>query len=226
MRNHCVYVIFEFLPVPSAPLPLEPRPSDPPYFSPMSADHHLANQFLIAMPSMGDPHFSRTVTFLFEHSAQGAMGIVINRPTKMHLAEVFLQLQLPCTNHAVEEQLILQGGPVNIEQGFVIHRSPTSGTGGNWEYSVQVSDTIQITTSRDILAAIARGEGPPETVVALGYAGWAAGQLEAEMQANAWLTVDADESVLFDVPFDQRWHAAVRLLGIDASRLGPEAGHA
>ena len=188
--------------------------------------HHLANQFLIAMPTMGDPNFSRTVTFLFEHSAQGAMGIVINRPTRMHLAEVFQQLKLPCTNHNVEEQLVLQGGPVQIEQGFVIHRSGQAGNGGNWEYSVQVSDTIQITTSRDILPAIARGEGPPEAIVALGYAGWGAGQLEAELQANSWLTVAADEGVLFDLPYDQRWQAAVGLLGIDPSRLGSESGHA
>jgi putative transcriptional regulator len=190
---------------------------------------HLANQFLIAMPGMGDPNFARTVTFLFEHSPQGAMGIVINRPSKMHLAEVFEQLQLPCTNHTVEEQFVLQGGPVQIEQGFVIHRSGQlgdGGNGGNWEYSVHVSDTVQITASRDILAAIARGEGPPEAIVALGYAGWGAGQLEAELQANAWLTADADESVLFDLPYEDRWQAAVRLLGIDSSRLGPDAGHA
>jgi putative transcriptional regulator len=190
---------------------------------------HLANQFLIAMPGMGDPNFSRTVTFLFEHSAQGAMGIVINRPTKMHLAEVFLQLQLPCTNHNVEEQFVLQGGPVQVEQGFVIHRSGQLGNGsngGNWEYSVQVSDTVQITASRDILAAIARGEGPPEAIVALGYAGWGAGQLEAEIHANTWLTAEADEKVLFDLPYEERWQAAVRLLGIDATRLGPDAGHA
>jgi putative transcriptional regulator len=188
--------------------------------------HHLANQFLIAMPAMVDPNFSRTVTFLFEHSAQGAMGIVINRPTKMQLAEVFLQLKLQSTNHLAEGRRVLQGGPVQTEQGFVIHRTGDSGNGGNWEYSVQVSDRIQITTSRDILAAIAVGEGPPEAIVALGYAGWGAGQLEAELQSNAWLTVDADESVLFDLPYDQRWQAAVRLLGIDPARLGTDSGHA
>ena len=187
----------------------------------MSDTHHLANQFLIAMPNMADPNFSRTVTFLFEHSAQGAMGIVINRPTKMQLAEVFLQLKLPCANTSVEHQSVLQGGPVKTEQGFVIHRNS-----GNWEYSVQVSDNIQITTSRDILAAMARGDGPPSAIVALGYAGWGAGQLEAELQANCWLTADVDERVLFDLPYEDRWDAAVRLLGIDASRLGPDAGHA
>jgi len=188
--------------------------------------YNLANQFLIAMPNMADPNFSRAVAFIFEHNAQGAMGIIINRPTKMQLAEVFLQLKLPCTHHAMDEQLVLQGGPVQIEQGFVIHRADKTGNGGNWEHSVQVSATVQITTSRDILAAIARGEGPPVALVALGYAGWGAGQLEAELQANSWLTVDANESVLFDLPYAERWQAAVRLLGIDASRLGPDAGHA
>jgi putative transcriptional regulator len=192
----------------------------------MPNGHHLANHFLIAMPSMADPNFSRTVTFLFEHSAQGAMGIIINRPTKMQLSEVFLQLKLPCANTDVENQFVLQGGPVQTEQGFVIHRSDASSNGGNWEYSVQVSDRIQITTSRDVLAAMARGEGPPSALVALGYAGWGAGQLETELQTNSWLTAEVDERVLFDLPYDERWDAAVRLLGIDAARLGPDAGHA
>ena len=187
----------------------------------MSAEHHLANQFLIAMPSMADPNFSRTVTFLFEHSEKGAMGIVINRPTNMHLGEVFQQLQLTCTDDAVERQPVLQGGPVQTEQGFLIHRH-----GGNWEYSVQVSDTVQITTSRDILAAMARGDGPKSALVALGYAGWGAGQLEAELAANAWLTVPSDEHVLFDLPYEQRWRAAARLIGVDLSALSAEAGHA
>ena len=192
----------------------------------MSSGSPLTNQFLIAMPNMADPNFSRTVTFLFDHSEKGAMGIVINRPTRMQLAEVFQQLKLPCTNEIAERQFVLQGGPVQIEQGFVIHRSDKSGNGGNWEYSVQVSDTIQITTSRDILASMARGEGPDGALVALGYAGWGAGQLEAELTANSWLTVAVDEHVLFNLPFEDRWQAAVRLLGIDLSRLGPDAGHA
>ena len=186
----------------------------------------LINQFLIAMPGMADPNFSRSVTFLFEHSAQGAMGIVINRPTRMQLAEVFLQLKLQCDRPDMQSQPVLQGGPVQTEQGFVVHRSDQSGNGGNWEYSVQVSDRIQITTSRDILAAMARGEGPKGAIVALGYAGWGAGQLEAELQANAWLTVEANERVLFELPYEERWDAAVKLLGIDAARLGSEAGHA
>jgi putative transcriptional regulator len=193
-----------------------------------SADHRLVNQFLIAMPNMADPNFSRTVTYVFEHNEKGAMGIVINRPTKMQLAEVFQQLELPCEDAAIHGRPVLQGGPVHIEQGFVIHRSDTGGNGGNgkWDYSIHVSETVQITTSRDILAAMAQGKGPPSAIVALGYAGWGAGQLETELISNSWLTVDADDSVLFDIPFEQRWHAAVGLLGVDASRIGPDAGHA
>jgi putative transcriptional regulator len=193
--------------------------------SPGPAEHQsLANQFLIAMPGLSDPNFARTVTFLFEHSPQGAMGIVINRPTRMHLAEVFQQLQLPCSAEDMENQTVMQGGPVHIEQGFVVHRRGDLET--KWEYSIKVSDTVRITTSRDILAAMALGQGPESAFVALGYANWGAGQLEAELQTNSWLTVAADDAVIFDVPCEHRWQAAVRLLGIDSSRLGTEAGHA
>jgi putative transcriptional regulator len=187
----------------------------------MAAGHNLVNQFLIAMPGMADPDFLKTVTYVFKHTDEGAMGIVINRPTQMHLAQVFEQLQLSCTDVGVESQPVLQGGPVQTEQGFVIHRPS-----GSWEYSMEISKRVHITTSRDILASMARGEGPRSAMVALGYAGWEAGQLEAEISANAWLTVDCNESLLFEVPFDQRWKAAGRLLGIDVANLGTDAGHA
>ncbi len=181
----------------------------------------LANQFLIAMPGLADPNFSKTVTYIFKHSEQGAMGLVINRPTKMHLAHVFDQLQLTCTDVAVESQPVLQGGPVHTEQGFVIHPP-----GGSWEYSMEISQHVHITTSRDILVSMARGEGPRDAMVALGFANWDAGQLEAEITANTWLTVDYNQQVLFDVPYDDRWRAAGRLLGIDVTNLGVDAGHA
>jgi putative transcriptional regulator len=187
----------------------------------MTSNSSLVNQFLIAMPGMADPNFSKTVTYIFKHSDQGAMGIVINRPTQMHLAQVFEQLQLSCTDVAVESQLVLQGGPVQTEQGFVIH-APA----GTWEYSLEVSPRVHITTSRDILASMARGDGPRSAMVALGYAGWDAGQLEAEIAANAWLNVACNEHLLFNVPLDQRWRAAGRLLGIDVANLGVDAGHA
>jgi putative transcriptional regulator len=190
----------------------------------MQVTHSLANQFLIAMPGLADPNFAHTVTFLFEHSTEGARGIIINRPTKMHLSQVFHQLQLTCSDPEVETQVVLQGGPVHIEQGFVIHHGDQSD--GQWEYSAQISDRLRITTSRDILAAMARGEGPTTALVALGYAGWEAGQLETEIQSNSWLTVPADDGVMFTLPYEERWDAAMRLLGVDASRLGIEAGHA
>src|SRR5882724_9182707 len=175
----------------------------------MPAGHYLVNQFLIAMPSMTDPNFSQTVTYVFRHNEEGAMGIVVNRPTAMHMAQVFEQLKFPCKDDAVEVRPVLQGGPMQTELGFVIHRARQSAS--EWEQTIHVSEQVHITTSRDILAAMARGEEPRVALVALGYAGWGAGQLEAEIVANAWLTVECDESILFDVPFDQRWRAAGRL---------------
>jgi putative transcriptional regulator len=186
-----------------------------------SIPHSLANQFLVAMPGMGDPNFAQTVTYLFEHNADGAMGIIINRPMRMPLGDVFDQLKLPCENPVLVGQQVLQGGPVQPEQGFVIHPA-----GGDWEYSVQVSEEIHVTTSRDILAAMARGAGPASALVALGYAGWGAGQLETELTNNTWINVPVDQRVLFDLPFDQRWRAAAGILGVDLSKMSPEAGHA
>jgi putative transcriptional regulator len=190
----------------------------------MPAEYYLVNQFLIAMPGMTDPNFSQTVTYLFRHSQDGAMGIVVNRPTTMHMAQVFEQLKFPCTDDAVEVRPVLQGGPMQTELGFVIHRADASNAA--WEQTIHVSEQIHITTSRDILAAMARGEEPRIALVALGYAGWGAGQLEAEIVANSWLTVECNEGILFDVPYDQRWRAAGRLLGIDVTNLGADAGHA
>jgi putative transcriptional regulator len=183
--------------------------------------HSLANQLLIAMPGMSDPNFSQTVTFLFEHNADGAMGIIINRPTRMPLGDIFDQLKLSCDDPILIGQQVVQGGPVQPEQGFVIHPA-----GGDWEYSVQVSEQIHVTTSRDILAAMASGHGPRTSLVALGYAGWGAGQLESELTNNTWLTVPVEPRVLFDLPFDQRWRAAAGILGVDLSKMSPEAGHA
>lgn len=183
--------------------------------------HSLANQFLIAMPGMSDPSFAQAVALVFEHNAEGAMALIINRPMKMPLGDVFDQLKLACDDPNLVGQPVCQGGPVQPEQGFVVHPA-----GGEWEYSVQVSDDIHVTTSRDILASIATGAGPHPSLVALGYAGWSAGQLETELANNAWLTAPVDRRVLFEHPFDQRWRAAAGLLGIDLSRMSLEAGHA
>ncbi|MGE0114743.1 MAG: YqgE/AlgH family protein [Steroidobacteraceae bacterium] len=187
----------------------------------MPAEHYLTNQFLIAMPAMADGNFSQTVTLVCEHTAQGALGIVINRPMQMRLADVFEQLHLSTQDQPLREQLILQGGPVQPDRGFVIHRA-----GQPWESTLAVSEHIHVTTSRDILTALAEGRGPEPLSMALGYAGWEAGQLEAEMAQNAWLNVPFNERILFDTPFEQRWQAAAQLLGINLNTLSSQAGHA
>jgi putative transcriptional regulator len=182
---------------------------------------YLINQFLIAMPAMEDPNFAQTVTLVCEHNERGALGIVINRTLPMTFGEVFDQLGLESRLSRVAEQPVLRGGPVQTERGFVLH-SPS----GHYESSLPFSARMHLTTSRDILDALAAGEGPDSAVIALGYAGWDAGQLEDEMARNAWLTVDADERVLFATPVEERWSAAARLLGVDLVALSSDAGHA
>jgi putative transcriptional regulator len=170
---------------------------------------------------MDDPNFAQTVTLVCEHSERGALGIVINRTLPMTLGEVFDQLGLDSSRSRVSEQPVLRGGPVQTERGFVLH-SPA----GPYESSLPFSERMHLTTSRDILDALAVGEGPASAVIALGYAGWEAGQLEDEMARNAWLTVDADERVLFSTRVEERWSAAARLLGVDLVALSSDAGHA
>jgi len=185
------------------------------------SEPNYANQLLIAMPGMQDPNFETTVTLVCEHTEDGALGIVINRPLDLRLADVLAQLELTAEDTAVGEARVLAGGPVGHERGFVLHPG-----GREWEATLEVSDDIRVTFSRDILAAIAAGSGPARSLVALGYAGWDAGQLETEMMANAWLNVTATPDIVFDVPFGQRWEAAARQLGIDITRLAIDAGHA
>ena len=182
---------------------------------------NLTNQFLIAMPALADPNFHRTVTYLCAHSEDGAMGIIINRPSGLDLGEVLSHMDLSPSSQKVTEIPVLQGGPVQRERGFVIHEPI-----GDWDSVLQVSDQIGVATSRDILAAVAKGEGPERAVIALGYAGWGAGQLEQEVLDNAWLSGPVDSSIIFDVPYDDRWDHATRLLGIDPGRLSGQAGHA
>jgi putative transcriptional regulator len=181
----------------------------------------LTNQFLIAMPSLADPNFHRTVTFLCAHNSEGAMGIVINRPLSLSLGEIFAHMEIPLSGSDVHTMPVCQGGPVQKERGFVIHRPP-----GSWDAVLPVGEDVAVATSRDILTAIASGEGPEEIVVALGYAGWGAGQLERELGENAWLSVPASTDILFEAPFEKRWEMAVQMLGVDLSRLSGDAGHA
>jgi len=187
----------------------------------MSQSDILKNQLLIAMPTLEDPNFSRTVTYICEHSDQGAMGIVLNRPTDLSLADVLRHMDIEGGLGSAGEQIVFLGGPVEEERGFVLHSHTAP-----WASTLAVNDVISVTTSRDILEAMARGDGPTHTLVALGYAGWGAGQLERELQDNAWLSGPANESILFELPPDQRWEAAARLLGVDVNLLSSEAGHA
>jgi putative transcriptional regulator len=182
----------------------------------------LANNFLIAMPSLADPNFSQTVTLVCEHNAAGAMGLIINRPTEVKLSDLFEHLELEISGNSPHEQVVFSGGPVQRDRGFVIHPPGEH----HWESTVRISDEVAITTSRDILAALARGEGPRSSLVALGYAGWGAGQLEQEMAQNAWLSGPVDSQVIFATDSANRWRAAAANMGIDISLLSSESGHA
>jgi len=187
----------------------------------METTESLVNQLLIAMPGMADPNFSSTVTLICEHNDEGALGIVINRPLNFRLGGLFEQLHLDNPDPAALDHPVLMGGPVGPERGFVLH-DPSH----RYENSLAISSEICLTLSRDVIDAMASGRGPQKSLVALGYAGWGAGQLEAEMLANAWLNVPATQEIVFDMPFADRWAAAARALGVDLTLLSPEAGHA
>lgn len=187
----------------------------------MAEQTYLGGQFLIAMPALKDPNFAHTVSFVCEHSEQGALGIVINRPSDIALGEIFRQLDLKAVEPRLEARPVYNGGPVQQDRGFVIHDG-----GDEWDSSLQVAVGLCVTTSRDILTAIAAGEGPPRSLIALGYAGWGAGQLEREIAENAWLSVPADPAIIFELPVEKRYAASARLLGVDLSLLSTESGHA
>jgi len=181
---------------------------------------YLTDQFLIAMPNLADPNFFHAVAYLCQHNKDGALGIVINRSTDMKLGEIFKQMDIQVTSPAAAETLVFAGGPVQQERGFVVHT-----TGGNWNATMAISDTLSLTTSRDVLEAIATGTGPAHYLVALGYAGWSAGQLEKEIKENAWLNTPCGQQVLFDTPVNLRWSAAADQIGIDINLLTAPAGH-
>lgn len=180
----------------------------------------LRDHFLIAMPGLNDSSFAHTVTYVCEHSAQGAMGVVVNMATPMLLKEVFEQMGL-ADQSTVGEQIVMSGGPVQPERGFVLHSNESQ-----WQSTMQISADISLTASRDIILAMAEGRGPKQALIALGYAGWGEGQLEAEIAANSWLTVPANKAIIFDTPIEQRWTAAAQALGIDLNLIASTAGHA
>lgn len=173
------------------------------------------------MPSLGEGIFSQSITYICEHGESGAMGIVINQPLDLTVAEIFDHLQIATTDD-FSDQPIMAGGPVQIDHGFVLHRNCPR----QWEASLRVTAEIMLTTSRDILRAIAEGSGPREHLIALGYAGWAAGQLEQELAENSWLTLPADSDIIFTTPWQRRLSKAAASLGVDMNLISGEAGHA
>ena len=173
------------------------------------------------MPAMADPNFTQTVALICDHSSRGALALILNKPLPMRMGEIFEQLAIDFASGPLRERQVLRGGPMQTDRGFVVHRAC-----GDWDSSLKVSDSIHVTTSRDILAAMARGQGPAEAVVVLGYAGWDGGQLEDEIRANAWLSAPVDPGLIFDLPFESRWQAAGRLLGVELSRISPISGNA
>ena len=187
----------------------------------MSSQDFFTNQFLVAMPALEDPNFRESVTFICEHNARGALGIIINRPMNVVLDDILKQLDLKAQDPAMGATPVFLGGPVQPERGFVIHEPL-----GAWEATLKVGDALGVTTSRDVLAAMAGGSGPKRAFVALGYAGWSPGQLEEEIKSNSWLSAPADAAIIFDTPVEQRWQAAARSIGVDLSLLSGDAGHA
>ncbi len=182
---------------------------------------NLTHHFLIAMPSMADPYFARSLTYVCEHNERGALGVLVNRPIDMTLQALFERLSLTLEDRELSDAPIYFGGPVQTDRGFVLHEPA-----GNWQSTLKVGDAVGLTTSKDILEAVGRGEGPQKILVTLGYAGWSAGQLEHELGQNAWLTVAAKDAIIFDLPSEERLPAAMELLGVDYARLADSAGHA
>ncbi|MES2818846.1 MAG: YqgE/AlgH family protein [Pseudomonadota bacterium] len=181
----------------------------------------LKHHFLIAMPHMADPTFAQTVTYLIEHNEQGAMGLVINRPNGLNLADVIEQLRPDSEPLALCQSLpIFNGGPVQTDRGFVLHPADH-----HYQATLALGE-LSLSTSQDVLFAIADGSGPDKYLITLGYAGWQAGQLEAELADNAWLTCPADPQILFDLPYDQRLNAAAARLGVNLNLLTSQVGHA
>jgi putative transcriptional regulator len=190
-----------------------------------SASINLTNQFLIAMPGMGDGTFAGAVVYLCEHTEKGALGLVINKPIDIKLKNLFEKVELSLDREDLAEAPVFFGGPVQIERGFVLHER-LGESGGHYNSSLQIEGGLEMTTSKDVLEAISNGAGPKKLLVTLGYSGWGAGQLEEELGRNGWLNVNAEPAIIFDTPIEQRYEKALSLLGVDPRMLSPDAGHA
>lgn len=182
---------------------------------------NLTDHFLIAMPAMTDPYFSKALVYVAEHNERGALGIIVNKPIELNLGGLYEKIDIVLEGGDIANTPVFFGGPVQTERGFVLHRPL-----GGWQSTLQVTPEIGFTTSRDVLQAFASSSGPADMIVSLGYSGWSAGQLEQELAQNAWLTVKADPKIIFDLPYEERFASAMELLGIDFAKLSGVAGHA
>lgn len=182
---------------------------------------NLTNHFLIAMPAMDDPYFSKSLIYIAEHNDQGALGLIVNRPIDLNLAALFEKIDVPLEAQDIGKLPVFFGGPVQTDRGFVLHRPV-----GNWQSTLAVTPEVGLTSSRDVLQALGREGEPSAIMVTLGYSGWGAGQLEHELTQNAWLTVPANPRILFEIPFEERLPSAMETLGIDFANLSEMAGHA
>lgn len=191
---------------------------------------NLTNQFLIAMPGMDDGTFTRSVVYVCEHSERGALGLIINKPGDISLADLFERVDLPLTRPDLGLLPVFHGGPLQTERGFVLHE-PIVAEGLAPDQSIYASTLavpggLEMTTSKDVLEAMSSGGGPRRVLITLGYSSWGEGQLESEIARNSWLTVNADADLIFDAPVEQRYDMALRLLGLEAWMLSPDVGHA
>ena len=185
------------------------------------SETRLTDHFIIAMPGLMDENFNQAVTYICEHDENGTFGIIINRESEITLDDIMQQMNIPFDADKPRPAAVFTGGPVQANRGFILHRPP-----GNWDSSLIINDSVALTTSRDILEAIADDKGPQDNIIALGYAGWGPGQLEKEMAANTWLSCPADEQIIFDTPIKDRWQAAADLIGVDLKLMSSDTGHA
>lgn len=196
-----------------------------------SAPINLTNHFLIAMPGLEDALFSKSVVYVCEHNSKGALGLVINKPADMDLKALFEKIDLPMERSDLQASRVFQGGPVQTERGFVLHEGldvpgAVDSKSSLYASTMTIPGGLEMTTSKDVLEAIASGSGPRKVLVSLGYSAWAGGQLETELGENSWITVDADPRIIFDTPVDQRYDQALALLGLQAWMISTQAGHA
>jgi len=188
---------------------------------------NFTHHFLIAMPGLEDAMFSKSVIYMCEHSERGALGLVINKPSDINLQKLFDKVELPLHRQDLTQTPVFQGGPVQTERGFVLHESVVMpGNESLYASTMTIPGGLEMTTSKDVLEALSTGYGPRKVFISLGYSSWGQGQLESEISDNSWLTVAADPAVIFDTPVEQRYAKALKLLGLEAWMLSPEAGHA